>query len=543
MRLNLWVFLLAKLVTVPAIQGADLVAFDLTEAERQIRSGAGTAAEITTLGGISSLTGLVMDEDSGRVILVGRRDKSAPGLGLDELATAIRAVVGKREWPLVSIDPRPDTPVTLKQVVRLEGGIEDTRFGAHFLAADVILKFLALGRVEANGLRLTSYFDLRAQSASTAGRLSQGRSRLWFHALNPVLEERDGVFLVRSLELGVKAQTVQDRQFPTGDSDDAGAEFAQLLTSTFGDLCELFPEIARLRRLYEMVAIAKGMDSLPQPMVAFWVHDYPILKIPTPREFDLVSREETIQTGAGLRALEVSGGIQFRALMIRLQEGDISALKEAVIQSRPAANSLSWILPISTWCLSIEDDYGDNPASGQPDSDAGSSLGWRVEGPDPAAGRNAKPTYQPVAVTPGRMVSLSESSEPIGASAGTVGIAPKSGAIAEAEALIRVEQATIEKRITIDTSTETIQRLIASGLEHRPGGDPTELNGGSPEPSYGPVHPVTSDANSAMAATHGGAEGQKLPAKPSRTDSPKVGGTIMRIPIDRTAFGKGSGKR
>jgi hypothetical protein len=374
------VFLLTILSGIASAQSR-MVALSLGEAQRQIQIGSVASAEAARLGDITEIRGLVYDSETGDPILIGRVDQSSPPLDLDSLVVAMRAVLALKEWPLVSIDPAHGFSTTGKQKVRLEGGIVDSRFGLDFVAADARLKRLGLGLDHATGLQ--SYFELRRNLLSRGSERPEGRSRFWFYAVDPELEQRDGVFVIRSLKLGVRAQEVDFELGLTDQSKDPAAQtFAKQLSSSFDGLSREYPEIARLRGLYAMVAVARGLEITPDTSYEWWLKSYPVQNVPTPRQYDVVRREEQISTPAGARLFEVSGGIQFRALAVRLLDGDATALKEAVLLARPSRDSLSWHVPLDARLLEARAAAGssDAPPTDGESNDAGATIQWKYTG-------------------------------------------------------------------------------------------------------------------------------------------------------------------
>lgn len=355
---------------------ADLQAFDLTEAEQRIRQGGSELALAERLGGITSVVGFVIDRDNRRIVLVGRREPAEPPLSLTDLAVAIRCVVGKGEWPMVSIDPRPDTQRTRKQGIRFEG-IENTDFGAQFLAADVTLKLLALGRLKPDGVELESYFDRRVRLVRGGTGMTGGRSRLWFFAVNPALEQRDDTYLIRALRLGVRAEVVGGSESDATPRDVAGDQFAAALTQSFAPLAGIRPELARLQRLYEMIAVAKGLEEA-RDYVEFWLNRYQIPLQATPTEYDLLSRDTEVKTPAGQKRLEVSGGIEFRILARQLYDGKVSALREAALKSRPAPDALAWAIPFAGWGLSDASEPELARLDAESEAAPGAPLTWHL---------------------------------------------------------------------------------------------------------------------------------------------------------------------
>lgn len=376
---------IAVLVCAAWAEGASdgLAAFSLKEAERSLRANGPNRVQAEQLGGLTRLLGLVYDRDDHDIILVGQREAGARSLDLPSLVIAMRAVLVRREWPLVSIDPGPDTARTRKQVVRLEGGLAGSQFGEDFLLADVRLKRLGLGLDSAPGLEHLSYFDLRAKVIAARPTRTEGSSRFWFYAVDPGLEQRDDVFLIRHLQLGVRAQTVTTAQSVQVAlaKDEAAEAFARKLSGSFSKLCETFPDLARLQSLYEMVAAARGMEDASEDSTRYWFSEYTVPAVPTPSEFDIVGRQELIQTAIGKRYFEVSGGIQFAALTVRLLDGDITALKEAVLLARPRDGALSWDIPIDEQWLQEDSRIPLTGFSKAPDPDAGTNLTWQTGAP------------------------------------------------------------------------------------------------------------------------------------------------------------------
>jgi len=107
---------------------AEYIAFSLKVAKERIISTPEAKdyrrlyPEVFNLGGITAIKGLVYDRKTGDVILVGQRDPKRAKLTLDDFVVALRARFIYRKWPLVSIDPTPQTKETNMQIVRFEGG-------------------------------------------------------------------------------------------------------------------------------------------------------------------------------------------------------------------------------------------------------------------------------------------------------------------------------------------------------------------------------------------------------------------------------------
>lgn len=373
-----------------------ILAYSLNEAQRILQEGSQATADVDKLGGATRLLGLIYDREHQDVVVICRAEQGREALDLSNLVVALRALNVLKEWPLVSIDPTPDTPVTKKQVVRFEGGIAGSRFSQALLESDVALKGMGIGTLEVKGLGLPSYFDLRASLAKNRAVAAEGHSRLWFYAVDPLLEQREDVFAIRELKVGVRTQIVGDGASPDGQPrrDEAAERFSRILTDSYDQISQRVPEVARLRGLFEMVALAEGIQSMPDADLSYWLNDYSVPQIETPKEFGYVVRQELIRTVDGIRLLEIGGGIQLKVLAMRLEDGDITALRDAVLLSRPAQGALTWKVPLDEWALS---DHPSTPtmSSKLSDPDAGSSLSWRFvhQGESPAD--QGKPLYDP----------------------------------------------------------------------------------------------------------------------------------------------------
>lgn len=160
--------------------------------------------EVFTLAGINKLTGLVYDRENKDIILVGERDPNRAILTLDDFAVALRARFIHWKWPLVSIDPTPDTKETNMQTVRYEGGIENTQFGQDLFDTDYILKEIAFGLVPPDVKGVESYWDISlAEIKQTMDNISWKGTRFWFYPILPNVIVRDEVAVIKELRVGV----------------------------------------------------------------------------------------------------------------------------------------------------------------------------------------------------------------------------------------------------------------------------------------------------------------------------------------------------
>jgi len=325
------------------------IAFSLSAAEKILRRGGAPDGQVSTLAGIGSIVGLVFDSAAHDAILVGKTVSGAEPLSLDDLVTAIRARLIRKEWPLVTIERTPDTLKTGKQEVRFEGGVAGTGFGAKLLAADVTLKHAALGLPPGANWPIPSYFDRCAKRLAEA-ELSSATSRFWFHASDASLLARDNVFVIRDLKIGVEAIGVNG----SAERDDLADRFAADFSQHYPEIAARHAEVARLKPLFDLVAIGHGMESLPSSASSFWAQEYSPRAAATPAEHPLVKRREQVSGRGRNLNLELSGGVDTRIFVRRLRDGDCRAFQDAVLKTRPKGGSLWWRVPISAWFAESE---------------------------------------------------------------------------------------------------------------------------------------------------------------------------------------------
>ncbi|MCK4306399.1 MAG: hypothetical protein KAY24_19310 [Candidatus Eisenbacteria sp.] len=328
----------------------EYVAFSLRVAEQHLRTGADDAVGIRRLADITLLHGMVHDNESQDVIIVGERGtKDSPAM-LDDLVVALRARYVHKSWPEVSLEPTKNSPQTGKHKVMMKAGIEQTRFGLDLLRADVILKKMALGGISLSGL--ASYFDLCVASAvHHPDEFDYGlASRFWFvlpeSSAAPSINLRARTYAARRLPITVRTEVgLVNGSSGAGRAelvDVEGGAFAAELTKRFPDL--KFPELLRLDTLFDEVAIARGIEKLVEAdEIAFWLHHYDVPEVSTPENFDIISRE------SDRAKLTLEGGVRLKQVLRKLRYGEAVGLRDAVLLSRPDSNTLAWRVPIGEW--------------------------------------------------------------------------------------------------------------------------------------------------------------------------------------------------
>ncbi len=347
-----------KLKQVPA--RGEYVALSLNAARARAERARGefsrTDPDAFYLAGINLIHGLVYDRDHHDLILVGEYDPNRATLTLDDLAVAMRARMVYGRWPLVSIDPTGDTQAPQLQRVRFEGGIENTQFGHDLFEADYRLKQIAMGLKPSGVPGLQTYWD-RAMEGGDSHKIS---SRFWFYPVLPSVSIRENVIAIKGLKVGVFSEVMSAEidgkriENIAEFREPASADFARAVSARFSDIARIHASFARVQGLDELVAIAKAVEELePRPTIAYWLRDYKIEEVPTPTVVEVLTRSGKYKRPGDSRerVLSLSGGVQLMAVALRLRSGDVSALRDAVLKTRPTPDSLSWTFVVGEWIV------------------------------------------------------------------------------------------------------------------------------------------------------------------------------------------------
>ena len=394
------ILLAATLVTVPRqnVAAGEFIAYSMNEAKHRLTSGEPDDTEVKNLGGICHMAGMVYDPTREDLILVGQVRQDGNAISLDDFIVAMRSVLVHNEFPYVSIDRDEDTGQTGKQSVRFKGGIEHTQFGKDLLEADIVLKNLSLGMVPSEVWGIESYLSLSAEELRREPDEFEDRigSRFWFYPKTVSLAALRGVFAIRETVLGVETriQYAVIKGKPAQDLSDIrdriGDSFSQEIEHNLEDLGVGYPAIARLETLLDLVAMSKGVTDLDsQPDLGYWLSQYRVADVPTPKHFDLIrKRIEVDCADKKTRELTLSGGITLSPTVLRLKAGDVEALRDVVLDARPNGNSLTWNVPIEGWHIPGAPDSTQDGATAAAFT---SDLGWSLDRSVREPGRQIAP--------------------------------------------------------------------------------------------------------------------------------------------------------
>jgi len=361
-------------------------AFSLREADKLLQDGAGRQ-ELQDLGGITRIAGMVYDRETGDVILIGKVRKDLPAITIDDLAVALRCRLLSDKYPCVSIDMTEETEKTGMQDVRFIGGIEQTQFGSDFLQSDVILKKYSLDLLESIGgvvpylkqyeADVINTMEINGKSVEDVNWYNEAdsknkvqeykgkdslpgktlQSRFWFHVIEDEssIVEQDDVYVIEELRLGVKVETLGSVENDDKDiqaADISAEEFSRQFTASYNEVCQANPLLKRLKAMFDLVCIAEGVAHLgnDRPDLNYLLGQYTITTAQTPEKYKLVHRVGEFKCDDGDVVLsQLSGGITLEAVLMALEDGDVSGLKIAVLGSRPSKDALCWDLPLDQW--------------------------------------------------------------------------------------------------------------------------------------------------------------------------------------------------
>ena len=295
----------------------------------------------------------VYDASNDDYLLVGVADPKKPPITLETFVAALRAKMLYNELPEVSIDPPVTGADARQQPVRFRGRLEDTQLGKEMLEADIALKKLALGMLNADVWGVRSYLALSVDQARSSGALPRMSSRFWLRAGETRVSgrEREGVMVVQSCKLQVDTEVIASEQIK---QDTIGENFSAQVAAGFPELTMQYPALARVLPILRLAALADGISRHSKgTSLDFWLNQYQLPKVATPRTYALTEARQDVPEIS--RSVVLSGGIDTNPLIIRLNAGDATALRDVVLRSRPNSNSTVWRLPLDRWDYTGED--------------------------------------------------------------------------------------------------------------------------------------------------------------------------------------------
>ena len=310
------------------------------------------------LGGITKPWAIVLDTKTGDWILVGEQAPDSSALTLDDWVDALKArFVYPDKDPGVTINPKPCEPCQkagrpeacrhyTRQEVVFFGGIEDTHFGQVCFDSDWLMKRIGLALEKLPAPWVKTYYEVSVEEAqSRRGTTSSAASRFWFYPIvnrvNVLYE--DGIVLLEKFQMGVFTEVLYAEVDgkPVEDVDRfehyPSEAFSRSFSENYDAVAEVYEVLDTLRGLTRLAALAKGLTQMDRkPDVGFFLKGYPNEAVNTPDEVEVfkVTNQEVL--------LEISGGVSLSALAMRLRGGDVTALRQVVLEGRPSQETLRW---------------------------------------------------------------------------------------------------------------------------------------------------------------------------------------------------------
>lgn len=344
-----------------------LAAFSLSAARRALESGHDHEMEIDSLGFISRIWAVLLDDDDD-LIIVGERDASVPSMSLDDAVVALRTMdsVGSGRSPGVSIEPPDPSRYSPTQNVVYYAGIDSTHYGQVCFEADLLLKQLGIG-IALTGINgFPSEWDLLLDNARAGRRLnpwgsSAGRS--WFFPLQVRMNHKDRCVTVTATTMEVCTDRDRELELPKkfleldeealarildANPDAVSVILARLLTQRYDDIAKHHPVLVQLRNLLVLSGLmAELLDSSLVDKFDYWMNTYSVRRIANPTEVPTLSRGVN---GVAYSCI-LSGGVlaSFHAedaWTDAILSRKPKYLRRAVLRSRPSQDAVSWVVPL-----------------------------------------------------------------------------------------------------------------------------------------------------------------------------------------------------
>jgi YD repeat-containing protein len=326
------------------------------------------------LTSLEEISGVYWDEQAGNAVLIGRPSGSEafapvalPALDRDHLAVALRAAVAGLHLG-VSIDPPAQyregiasgrvPPDGTEMFVSYLGHTRGTLFGAIMFEADRLLKCLDKGvdnkTREPRRARVPGFKPLLEMLHPTSGREANIWHRFWFVIDRVELKEDPATKAVSFGDVKIRVLTEVEREGESrgAEVDPFDAAFANHLTDHYDEYAAEFPELAQLRELAKIAALAYYLVKLGVPLDLEGLFSRPPVKVETPDTTPGISvvspNVEVRQVGSATHTRMVSlfGGVDlFPRVQVRGDDGSARRASQIARGARPSLSARAWRVP------------------------------------------------------------------------------------------------------------------------------------------------------------------------------------------------------
>ena len=296
---------------------------------------------------LSEIMGAAFDEQSGQLILIGKRNYSLPQFNSDDFAVAVRSVFGlggiPSQDPGISMDPYPLTHP--KQMnVRYIGETSNTEFGRILFESDKLLKCLSLGKDNVTGKKMKAHvpgYKSLSERYEKTRHPPKGNSytRLWFvpEEIRVVQSEDKTSMQFETVKMKALSEAVHHHKKM---NDSAAESFASHLTCYYDDYAKEFPILNELKRLSQITGVVKWIKDNQIPLDLSFFKQYQPKHVLTPTKTKLIAA-----SWGENRQHFIFGGVSYQLNGSNFFQKNISGIekiKEATLDSRPSDSEFIW---------------------------------------------------------------------------------------------------------------------------------------------------------------------------------------------------------
>jgi hypothetical protein len=344
-----------------------LICFSLSAAQNHLKKYSGTNDEIKFAGYISQIWALLLD-DQNNLLVIGERDEKVPCVLIDDIVIALRTYkkTDSIDNPGVSIMPDSTKHDPKFQKVYYFGGIQNTNYGQICFSADLLLKQISFGFLQTGISGFPNEWDLSLLNIRAGRDLqpwmrSLGRS--WFFPLLIRINYKNRCAVITSVQMQVRTDLEKEVELKEKyleldpknlvkllkDNPEAvSVIFSRLFTEHYNQIGAKYPILIQLQNMLTLSALFKEINKDNKfNGFNYWMEEFNIKKTITPDSIPTYYRGEN---GIAYRNL-FSGGVRGCSELSDAQTEYICSrdpiyLRNAVLNSRPNKEAISWEVPI-----------------------------------------------------------------------------------------------------------------------------------------------------------------------------------------------------